>query len=447
MLRSVCHTASRFVKSTTNSTVVHRNRITNAHQKSNTSTSIRCKSATTESSLNSRASSSSNKVTSTTETTTAKTTANTNATAESQSTPLAQTAFAAAAGITTVSIAAVAVESTTASSVPPFDPAGQRFDQSTFLGRFCRMVLACDPRLLTYSSDDTKRAKEMVLNYASLLANLPDGMTELEMNHALWEAQRISSSSLHPDTGDTIPQPFRMSGYVPYNGPICCAMVASTSTPALLFWSWVNQSQNALVNYFNRNASSEMDNATLAKSYSAAVVSALTVAFGLATFIQKRFGPDKAKQMMRWVAFPSAVVASSLNCYIVRSPEISSGIPLLNEDFEDVAPGQTSQIAARNGVNSTTASRALLQAPVYFLPPVLMGSLPILKRAVARNPALSVPLTTYLVLVSFGLGLPATVAIFPQMAEIDIQDVEEEYQGLRGKDGLPYQKLYYNKGL
>ena len=51
-----------------------------------------------------------------------------------------------------------------------------------------------------------------------------------------------------------------MSGYVPFNGPICVAMVASKTTPAILFWSWVNQSQNALVNYFNRNASSPMDN-------------------------------------------------------------------------------------------------------------------------------------------------------------------------------------------
>ena len=150
---------------------------------------------------------------------------------------------------------------------------------------------------------------------------------------------------------------------------------------------------------------------------------------------------------MRWVAFPSAVVASSLNCYIVRSPEITSGIPLVTSSGENVLPGETSQIAAAQGVYSTTASRALLQAPVYFLPPVLMGSIPILKKYISANPKMSVPLTTYLVLVSFGLGLPATVAIFPQMAEIDAGDVEEKFQGLRGKDGLPHEKYYYNKGL
>lgn len=287
----------------------------------------------------------------------------------------------------------------------------------------------------------------MVLNSQQILENIPQGTTLQEMHHALWEADRISSASIHPDTGDIIPAPFRMSGYVPFNGPICVAMVASTSTPALLFWSWANQSQNALVNYYNRNASSEMTNETLIKSYATAVTSALTVAFGLATIVQKKFSPAKAKQLMRFIAFPSAVVASSLNCYIVRSPEIDSGVPLLNNHGEDVLPDTTSKIAAKNGVYSTTASRAILQAPVYFLPPLLVGSLPAFKRLLAKHPAASVPLTTYLVLVAFGLGLPSTVAIFPQIAEIDVQDCEEEFQALAGKDGLPYQKLYYNKGL
>ena len=206
---------------------------------------------------------------------------------ESQSAPLLQTAFAASAGIATVAFTATAIETATASDVPPFDPSGERFDQSTFIGRFSKMVLACDPRLLLYSEEETRRSKVMVRDYQNLLENIPDGMTEKDMHHALWEAQRISSAALHPDTEETIPSPFRMSGYVPFNGPICVAMVASTSTPSLLFWSWINQSQNALVNYYNRNASSDMSNQTLMMSYGTAVFSALSVAFGLATIIQK----------------------------------------------------------------------------------------------------------------------------------------------------------------
>jgi len=246
----------------------------------NASTSLRYKSAVTSQSTSATSAS----VTSASAASKAKAKAQT-----SEGVPLLQTIFAAAAGIATVSITAATVESVTAKDAPAFDPAGQRFDQSTFKGRFCKMLLACDPRLLLYTEEETRRSKIMVQNYQQLLLDLPQdiNMTEQEMHHSLWEAQRISGATLHPDSGDVIPQPFRMSGYTPFNGPICVAMVASTSTPALLFWSWVNQSQNALVNYYNRNASAEMDNATLLKSYSIAVASALTVAFGLATVIQR----------------------------------------------------------------------------------------------------------------------------------------------------------------
>ena len=195
-----------------------------------------------------------------------------------------------------------------------------------------------------------------------------------------------------------------------------------------------------------------MSNETLLQSYSAAVGSALVVAFGLATFIQKRYPPAQAKQLMKYVAFPSAVVASSLNCYIVRSPEIDSGIPLMDEDgsliqVESDGSNSTSQEAARRGVNSTTVSRALLQAPVYFLPPLLMGLGPLAK-VVAKNPASRVPMTTFLLLTSFGLGLPATVAIFPQITSIKADEVEEKFQLLKNpKTQTPYSTFYYNKGL
>lgn len=191
-----------------------------------------------------------------------------------------------------------------------------------------------------------------------------------------------------------------------------------------------------------------MSNETLLTSYSAAVGSALTVAFGLATFIQRRYSPAQAKQLMKYVAFPSAVVASSLNCYIVRSPEIETGIPLMDADGDAILNGTvTSNEAAKQGVNSTTMSRAILQAPVYFVPPLLMAATP-LANVVAKHPTLRVPITTFLVLTSFGLGLPATTAIFPQITTISADQVEPQFQNLQNpKTGAPYTTYYYNKGL
>lgn len=356
-----------------------------------------------------------------------------------ESVPILSSLVAALTGVAAVSAAASLVESATADSCLPYTEKGQRYDQDTFLGRFCKMKLACDPFLLIYTEEQVREA-QLLLNKAKEYKN------DRSMDREFWEAKRIVDAAVHPDTKEFIPRPFRMSGYVPYNGPICVAMVASTSTMPLLFWSWVNQSQNALVNYYNRNAASPMTNQTLMKSYSAAVGSALAVAFGLATFIQKRYSPTKAKELMKFVAFPSAIVASSLNCYIVRSPEIESGIPLLDDEGKNVLDGETSAVAAKYGVYSTTLSRALLQAPVYFLPPLLLGGP--LQKFVKQRPAIRVPLTTFLLLTAFGIGLPATVAIFPQIVSIAPADVESKYQHLKDpKTRQLYTVYYYNKGL
>ncbi|KAL7450645.1 hypothetical protein ACHAWC_002536 [Mediolabrus comicus] len=136
-----------------------------------------------------------------------------------------------------------------------------------------------------------------------------------------------------------------MSGYLPFNGPICIAMISVSSTIPLLFWSWMNQSQNALVNHFNgpkiidgttdreeksTAAGNSVNNGTLFKSYALAVASALIVAFGLANYVQTNYAGEEATELLRFISFPSAVIASSLNCYIVRSREIEVGVQLLN---------------------------------------------------------------------------------------------------------------------
>lgn len=400
----------------------------------------------------------------------------TTTTTSPSSVPIVASLVSALFGVAIVSGGAAMVEYTTADSCLPYSPLGQRFDQSTFAGRFSRMFLACDPRLLLYTQAQVQEAQAFLRNHQEQPPQKSSSSSSLDRE--LWEARRIVDAALHPDTGEFIPLPFRMSGYVPFNGPICVAMVASTTTPSLLFWSWVNQSQNALVNYYNRNASSPMSNETLALSYSAAVGSALMVAFGLATFIQKKFSPQKAQQLMKFVAFPSAVVASSLNCYIVRSPEIDSGIPLLDEHFNPIMVLEEtttststtmvpaiSHVAARQGVYSTTLSRAFLQAPVYFLPPLLMSLGPLHKwLKVPTNARHKIPLTTALVLVSFGIGLPASTAMVPQMASIPATDVEPAFQRLinphhsrpensptssssRPPLPQPYTVFFYNKGL
>lgn len=321
---------------------------------------------------------------------------------------------------------------------PEFSMKNDRFDLTSFKGRYFKMLSNNDPSTLLRSSEAVSLAQMKLI---------PDNMAKYSKQE-LWEARKLVESSLHPDTKDLVPHPFRMAGYVPFNGPICAAMMSTTSTFGLLFWNWVNQSQNALVNYFNRNASSEMSNETLMKSYLGAVTAALSVALGLSFAIRKSCQPETAAKLMKFIAFPSSMVASSSNCYIMRKPEIDTGIEVFLENNEVLGENIKSKNAATKAVLETVYSRALLQIPV-FLGPALIMSTPFVSRLVMNKATswLNIPLMSFVTMVCFSFGLPAAIAVFPQQGVINVTDLETEFQDLDKLKGNPTVPVYYNKGL
>jgi hypothetical protein len=210
--------------------------------------------------------------------------------------PLGKTIVAMCAGVTTVCAGTVTLNAIESGSAPQFGQSFlgvSRFDQSTFMGRYKQMFLACDPLLLLRSDESFRECAAELIAVKKEYKENPDLQKSPEENERLWRLKRTVDSAMpNPESGEVVPAPFRMSGYVPFNGPISVAMVATSSTAGLLFWSWTNQSQNALVNYFNRNADSEMSNETLAMSYGTAVTAALSVGFVLSTIIKKRCAPE-----------------------------------------------------------------------------------------------------------------------------------------------------------
>ena len=339
-----------------------------------------------------------------------------------------------AGGLVVVSGAARLVD---ASSAPKFSMRGTQFDQATFGGRFKQMLSNMDPSTLLYSDADVRAAEQKIKDFEAGGSKLSDA--------ELWQARKIVSAAVHPDTKEIIPGPFRMAGYVPYNGPVCVWMMIASSTPSLLAANFVNQSQNALVNYFNRNASSPSSNEVLAKSYATAVTTALTVAFGISQVIKRSFSPATAKKMLTFVALPSSMIASSANAWIMRSPERETGIAVFDKQGVDVAPGHRSKAAATKAVTETALSRVLLQFPTFFGTPAIM-LLPPVAAAAASSAVVGYGINTFLTIVAFGLGLPAAVAYFPVEGEIAVKDLDEgPAKAAAQKRGL--EVVYYNKGL
>lgn len=83
-----------------------------------------------------------------------------------------------------------------------------------------------------------------------------------------------------------------MSFQVPGGMLITGAMLQFYRTiPAVVFWQWVNQSFNALVNYTNRNANSPLTVTQLGVSYASATTSALVAAIGCKSYWQKKASP------------------------------------------------------------------------------------------------------------------------------------------------------------
>lgn len=67
--------------------------------------------------------------------------------------------------------------------------------------------------------------------------------------------------------------------------------------------------------------------------------------------------------------------------------------------------------------------------------------------AFTRRPRLHLPVLGVVSCVSFGLGLPVAIALFPQFAEIPAEKLEPELRALLDEKNEAQRCLIYNKGL
>ncbi|XP_013359488.1 PREDICTED: sideroflexin-2 isoform X7 [Chinchilla lanigera] len=281
-----------------------------------------------------------------------------------------------------------------------FDIDAPRWDQGTFLGRVKHFFNITDPRTVLVPERRLDWAKVTVER--SRVGAVPPG-TQVEQ---LLYAKKLYDSAFHPDTGEKMNVIGRMSFQVPGGMIITGFMLHFYRTmPAVIFWQWVNQSFNALVNYTNRNAASPTSVRQMAFSYLTATTTAVATAVGM-NMLTKRAPP----LVCRWVPFAAVAAANCVNIPMMRQQELIQGISVKDKNHNEVGH---SQRAAAIGITQVVISRITMAAPGMILLPVLMERLETLhfmKKAKVLHAPLQVALSGCFLL----FMVPVACGLFPQ---------------------------------
>ncbi|XP_053245371.1 sideroflexin-3 isoform X1 [Podarcis raffonei] len=308
-----------------------------------------------------------------------------------------------------------------------------RWDQSSFTGRAKHFFTVTDPRNLLLSSKTLEEARRVIEDYRK--GKVSPGLTEDQ----LWRAKYIYDSAFHPDTGEKMILIGRMSAQVPMNMTITgCMLTFYRTTPAVLFWQWVNQSFNAIVNYTNRSGDAPITVSQLGTAYVSATTGAVVTALGLKS-LTKHLPPI----IGRYVPFAAVAAANCINIPLMRQRELKLGIPITDESGNRLGE---SKAAAQQAIAQVVVSRIGMAAPAMAIPPVIMNALE--KRAfLKRYPWMNAPLQVGLVGLCLVFATPLCCALFPQKSSMRVSRLEPEVQALIREKNSDIEVVYFNKGL
>lgn len=313
-----------------------------------------------------------------------------------------------------------------------------RYDLSTYWGRVRHCAEIVDPTMLLTTQKDLKHAREVVGSYrhGELKETTPE----------FWHAKKLLDSTVHPDNGETVLLPFRMSCNVFSNLVVTAGMLTpNLGTAGTLFWQWANQSLNVAVNSANANKSHPMSTKQLITNYAVAVSASCGVAVGLNKLVPKlkNIKPSTRLILGRLVPFAAVVSAGIVNVFLMRGNEIRKGISVYDSDGEEVGKSKKAAVIA---VGETALSRVINATPVMVIPPLILVRL---QRTVLKGKPFSVQTLASLgvIAVTAFTALPFALALFPQRQAIHLNKLESELQGKKNKDGKDVELVYFNRGI
>lgn len=325
-----------------------------------------------------------------------------------------------------------------ASSVPgpvPLPPS--RYDLSTYWGRVRHCADISDPTMLLNSTSDIAAAKRTVWDYKNGVSPMtPD----------LWRAKKVLDSALHPDTGETVFLPFRMSSCVLSNLVVTAGMLTpGLGTAGTLFWQIANQLLNVAINISNANKSHPLSTKEIATNYVLAVSALCSVALGLNLLVprMRRLNPATRTILGRLVPFAAVVSAGIANVFLMRSAELRHGISVYDEEGKDVG---TSKKAAFYAVGETAASRVINATPIMVVPPLLLVRLQKSRFLRGKSKLVETAVNVGLIFATSLVALPFALAVFPQTRVLPALALEPQFHNLKDKEGHEA-KLSFNRGI
>ncbi|NXF00679.1 SFXN2 protein, partial [Smithornis capensis] len=334
-----------------------------------------------------------------------------------------------------------------------------RWDQSTFGGRLKHFLNITDPRTVLVPEEELDRAKALVEGCRAGL--VPPGSSQEQLLYA----KKLYDSAFHPDSGEKMNLIGRMSFQVPGGMAITgCMLQFYRTVPAVVFWQWVNQSFNAIVNYTNRNAASPISLSQIGVAYVTATGAALATAVGLNLYTKVcqaglggQLGASCPPVLMpacllqrappllaRWVPFAAVAAANCVNIPMMRQQEIINGITVTDGDNNELG---RSRRAAVKGIAQVVVSRITMAAPGMIILPIIMEQLEKFT-FMQRIRVLHGPLQVLLCGGFLLFMVPAACALFPQRCSLSLADLELELRDsivAKHGDKVPY--VYFNKGL
>ena len=331
-----------------------------------------------------------------------------------------------------------------------FNLSEPEYSPKTYFGRTMNLLRVQNPKYSFAGSKKIEAARQMVDDHFQTEEQYKKEnkvmMVSKERAKELRNANYLVKSSVHPDTGQILAPWQRFCSYAMINTPFLFGMVLTKQTTTnIIFWQWINQTYNAVLNYSNRNASSEVSMTGVGAAYFAAVSSSILIGLRVKKMLMPYSNKFKGPSQLIFnfiINFTAMAAAGILNSLVMRSTELKDGIHLFNADGEDAG---TSPKVGREAVVKTAATRIGLA--LRLLVPTMVFFVMEKRNIVPKNKLGKFFLEATVFFGSMVFVPPLSCAVYEQHCTVKTDAIEEKFHDMKDAQGKPITELYYNRGL